>query len=350
VAQLPTGTVTFLFTDVEGSTRLFEEHAGDMQAVMARHDELVRGVVARHSGHVVKFTGDGVHTVFATATDAIDAAASVQIEIARCQWPGGVEPRVGAGVHTGEAALRAGDYFGSEVNRAARIMSVAHGGQIVCSASTTELVRDQIELLDLGDHRLRDLHSKLRLFQVTGPGLRLEFPPLRSLEAYPSNLPVELSSFVGRESDVDAVAALLAESRAVTVIGVGGVGKTRLALRVGSEVLPGFPDGVWLCELASVRAGEDLTDAVADALGYVPPQGTNVTEGLPRFLAHKSMLVILDNCEHLVRSAAAFVAETLLASIHRLALATGVSGSCEVIGAGAVAFLSRWCEPCSWSW
>jgi class 3 adenylate cyclase len=253
VGEVPSGTVTFLFTDIEGSTRLWEAYPEAMRAALARHDALLREAIESHGGYVVKTTGDGLHAAFAKAHDALDAAVALQVSL-------GAEPfretgplRVRTGLHTCEAEYRDGDYYGSEVNRAARLMGVAHGGQIVVSLATSTLVRDtSLELVDLGDHRLRDLTSSERIFQVSAPGLMQKFPPLRSLDAFPGNLPVPVSSFIGREVEMGRVEIALHESRVVTLSGVGGVGKTRLALRVASEVIGRYPDGAWVCELAPV--------------------------------------------------------------------------------------------------
>ena len=200
-ADLPSGTVTFLFTDIEGSTRLWDEVPDAMRPAVARHEELLRDAVAAHDGHVVKSTGDGIHVVFETARDGLDAAVAAQQALVAELF--GVPLRVRMGVHTCEAELRDGDYYGSEVNRAARLMSVAHGGQIVVSLATKTLVGDslasEVGLVDLGEHRLRDLAQPVRVFQVTHPDLQREFPPVLSLDAFPGNLPVQLTSFVGRD-------------------------------------------------------------------------------------------------------------------------------------------------------
>jgi predicted ATPase len=257
---------------------------------------------------VVKSTGDGVFAAFPSALDGLRAAVAAQVALAAAEWPDGVVLRVRMGVHSGEVTEQDGDYFGPEVNRAARVMSVAHGGQVVCSAPVGEQARAGFALIDLGEHRLRDLQSPVHLYQVDVPGLPSVFPPLRSLDAYRSNLPYELSSFVGREDELGAIVTLVRGSRVVSIVGVGGVGKTRLALQVGSELLPDFPDGVWLCELAPVLEPEDIPDAVAAAVGYTPPQGVSVVDGLPRFLERKHLLLIVDNCEHLLGAVAVFVA------------------------------------------
>jgi class 3 adenylate cyclase len=221
-AALPGGTVTFLFTDLEGSTRLWEQFPDAMQPALARHDEILRSAIAAHDGHVVKSTGDGVHAAFATAHDALDAAVDAQQALADESWDATGPLRVRMGLHTGETELRDGDYYGGAANRAARLMSVAHGGQIVVSLATEELVRDDdYEFVDLGEHRLRDLARAERVFQLHQDGLATEFPPLRSLDAYPGNLPLQLTSFVGRDEELRLIAKALDESRLVTLTGVG---------------------------------------------------------------------------------------------------------------------------------
>ncbi len=225
----PTGTVTFLFTDIEGSTRLWESAPEATGAALARHDELVRASVEGHGGYLFATGGDGFAAAFARAGDAVGAAVALQAGLAAEDWPERAPIRVRIGLHTGEAEERGGDYFGPAVNRAARVMAVAHGGQVVCLAATAELLVDA-ELVDLGEHRLRDLDRAVRVFQV-GEGA---FPPLRSLDVLPGNLPLVVTSLVGRKDDVGRVAAALAAGRLVTLVGVGGVGKTRLALQVAA--------------------------------------------------------------------------------------------------------------------
>ncbi|HLM16350.1 MAG TPA: adenylate/guanylate cyclase domain-containing protein, partial [Acidimicrobiia bacterium] len=302
--------LTFLFTDLEGSTALWEQHPAAMEPLLAQHDSALRGAVESNGGRVVKSTGDGVHAVFRSPRDGVRAALDGQRALAEADWGDDIRLRVRMGVHAGEAAERDGDWYGTEVNRAARVMSVAHGGQVVCTRIVEELVRDDFDLVDLGEHRLRDLQSSVHLFQVEVPGAPAVHPLLRSIDAHLTNLPYELSSFIGREQEQDDVAGRLRESRLVTIVGVGGVGKTRLALQVGGALLPEQAEGVWLCELAPVSDPDDLADAIAAALRYTPPPGVPVATGLQQHLEHKQLLLLLDNCEHLVGAVAGFVAET----------------------------------------
>ena len=254
------------------------------------------------------------------------AAVGAQLALGRQVWGATGPLRVRMGLHTGSAELRGGDYFGPVLNRTARLMAAGHGGQVLCSQVTADLARDVlpdgVRLVDLGEHRLRDLGRPERLYQVTHAELPHGFPPLRSLDAYRSNLPQELSRFVGRGQAVAAVGEALGAARIVSIVGVGGVGKTRLAMRVGAEVMARFADGVWLCELASVRDPALVAEAVATALGCVPGQGLSTGDGLVRFLAYKELLLILDNCEHLVDGVAALVVGLLEAAPGLSVLAT----------------------------
>ena len=301
--------LTFLFTDIEGSTALWERHPAEMEGVVARHDELLRSAVEGCGGTVVKTTGDGVHAMFRSPRDGVRAALEGQRAVIDEEWPDAIDLRVRMGVHAGEVAERDGDWFGTEVNRAARVMSVAHGGQVVCTRIVAELVQDDFDLVDLGSHRLRDLQSTVHLFQVEIPGVPAVHPPLRSIDAHLTNLPYELSSFVGREREQQEVAERLRESRLVTIVGVGGVGKTRLAIQVAGAVLPDQPDGVWLCELASIDDPDDVPDAIAAVMRYTPPLGVPLAVGLQQHLERKQLLLVLDNCEHLVAAVAALVSE-----------------------------------------
>jgi class 3 adenylate cyclase len=258
---LPSGTVTFLFTDVEGSTSLWERAPDGMRTALERHDAILRSSIRAHGGQVFSTGGDGLAAVFARSMDAVVTAAQAQGALTAEAWPADAPVRVRMAVHTGEAIERDGDYFGPALNRAARLMGMGHGGQVLVSHATEQLVQGSLpsgrDLWDLGEHRLRDLSRPERIFQLRAPGCDEQFPPLRSLDATRTNLPVQLTSFVGRDEDVKAVGALVGEHRVVTLTGVGGVGKTRLALQVAAEELDAFPDGVWLVELAQLgsRAG-----------------------------------------------------------------------------------------------
>ena len=314
MAELPTGTVTFLFTDLEGSTRLWEQYPEGMKGALAHHDEILRGAVESHSGYVVKTTGDGLHAAFSVAPGAIDAARDAQRALASFEGPGG-PMRVRMGVHTGAAAHRDGDYYGTPVNRAARLAAAAHGGQVLVSLATAELVGDDLpeatELTDLGEHRLRDLSRPEHVFQLRAPGLATTFPPLRTLDAYPTNLPLQLTSFVGRDDVLGKVVKALEYSRLVTLTGVGGVGKTRLATQVAAELLPRLPDGAWLCELAAANDPDSLVQVAAATLGVQQRPNASLEGSILEFLRAKDLLIVLDNCEHLL-DAASRLAEGVL--------------------------------------
>jgi predicted ATPase/class 3 adenylate cyclase len=327
VGELPSGTVTFLFTDLEGSTRLWEEHPDAMRAALARHDEVVRHAIEGHDGFVVKTTGDGFHAAFGTAHDAVDAAVAAQLALGEGPWEVTGPLKVRMGLHTCEAELRDGDYYGSAVNRAARLMSVAHGGQVVASAATSELVRGgSVELVDLGEHRLRDLTTTERVLQVHAPGLTREFPPLRTLDALPGNLPRQVTTFVGREAEIASLAELVRDAPLVTLTGVGGVGKTRLALQVATEVVARFPDGAWLCEFASVTDRSAVWDTLAASLRVQPFPGRSLEESALEYLTAKRLLLVLDNCEHLLDAIAGLVDAIARRCPHVSVLATSREG------------------------
>jgi predicted ATPase len=327
MGEMPVGTVTFLFTDIEGSTRLWQEDEASMQKAVARHDHLLRDLVASHDGVVFSTMGDGLAAAFQAASAAVACAMDAQQMIDREPWETARPLRVRMGVHTGEAELREGDYFGTAVNRAARLVAVGHGGQILCSSSTAEVAETVMLLVDLGEHRLRDLDRPMHVFQV-GDG---SFPPLRSLGAFPGNLPVQLTSFVGRRDELAVVAKGLESSRLVTLTGTGGVGKTRLALQAAANLVSGFTDGVWLCELAAAMDRGSVLGAVAAALDYVAPPGADVEAGITRFVGSRRLLLVLDNCEHLLDLAAA-VAEMLLGRCPHVAILATSREALEVRG------------------
>ncbi|HXY91114.1 MAG TPA: adenylate/guanylate cyclase domain-containing protein [Acidimicrobiia bacterium] len=304
MAELPTGTVTFLFTDLEVSTWLWDREPDEMSAAMARHDAILHEAVTAHGGTVVKGRGDGLHAVFAIADGAVGAAVDAQGAIGAAPWEVSEPLRVRIGIHSGVAELRDGDYFGSAVNRAARLQALAHGGQILCSQSTADLVRDSlpgtVELADLGEHTLRDLSRPERVFQVSTAGLELSFAPLRSVGAFPGNLPVQVTSFVGRRDELAQLSEVLGENRMVTITGTGGVGKTRVAVQLAAELLERAPDGAWLFELAAVTDTEAMVQLVATTLSVRPRPGLSSEGAVLELLRSKRALVVLDNCEHLL--------------------------------------------------
>jgi predicted ATPase/class 3 adenylate cyclase len=314
---LPHGTVTFLFTDLEGSTRRWEAHPQEMRDALARHNTIVRGAVESHGGVVFSTMGDGMAAVFASARDAVRAVLAAQAELAAEDWGEVTGPLAARmGLLTDEGVLGGEHYLNQPLNRCARLMAAGHGGQALVSGATELLVRDDLPegcgLVDLGEHRLRDLARPLRIFQLTGPGLRREFPPLRTLEAFAGNLPVQFSSFVGRAGELAELAAALRRSPLVTVTGAGGVGKTRLALQAAADQLPSFGDGAWLCELAAAGDAEAMARAVLAALRVQPRAGLSVAGSIVEFLRTRSaLLLVLDNCEHLLGPAAALAADIL---------------------------------------
>jgi predicted ATPase len=293
-----------------------------MRLALERHDAILRSAIQAHGGYVFATGGDSFAAAFSRATDAVAAALSAQAALTHEPWPDEAPISVRMGLHTGEATERDGDYFGPAVNRAARIKAIAHGGQVLCSELTAGLVKDEVPVVDLGQQRLRDLSAAQRIFQVDG-GV---FPPLRTVDAFPGNLPLQVSSFVGRDKELKAVAAALADSRVVTLSGVGGVGKTRLAQHIAADVLPRFSDGAWLCELAALRDPAGVADTVAALFEVVPRGGQPLVEAVQEFLRGKELLLVLDNCEHLL-AATAVLAERLERSCPRLViLATSREG------------------------
>jgi predicted ATPase len=308
--------VTFLFTDVEGSTRRWEADAEGMRKALAAHDEVLRRAIEAHGGWLFKHTGDGVCAAFASPRSAVDAAVAAQQEL---QLP------VRMGLATGEAQLREGDYFGAVLNRAARVMAAGHGGQILLAESTAGLLSG-VDLLDLGPRRLRDLPTPVQVFQVRAEGLRTDFPPLRALDVSPGNLRPAVTSFIGRESEIAEVYAAVKAHRLVTLTGVSGVGKTRLALEVAERLVDEFPDGVWFFELAAVTDPAAVPDAVAAVLGITQQPGRSVAQSVAAALEGRSRLLVFDNCEHVLDTAAGLVEAILAASATITILATSREG------------------------
>jgi predicted ATPase/DNA-binding SARP family transcriptional activator len=333
----PTGdlgdTTIFLFTDIEASTRGWEGDQEAMAADLSRHDELLTAACEAWNGQVFSHTGDGLCAAFPTAGAALGAAVGGQLALAAGSWQSARPLQVRMAVHAGAAEHRAGNYFGPTLNRTARLVATAAGGQIVCSEAAAHLAGDRrppgVELLDLGEHRLADLTRPERVFQVAHAELDSDFPPLRSLDANRHNLPAALTTFIGRRCEQEQVAALLDQARLVTLTGIGGTGKTRLALASAAGAGEEFPDGVWLAELASLRDPSLVVPAVVSALGLLPGelvgQGVSLERALCDHLARRRLLLVLDNCEHLVEPAAALVHAILTSCPDVTILATSVA-------------------------
>jgi predicted ATPase/class 3 adenylate cyclase len=330
-------TLTFLFTDIEGSTVLLRRLGDDVYAqVLAGHHALVRSSLAAHDGQEVTTQGDAFFAVFSSPRACVAAVLEMQRAIRAHAWPAGEQVRVRMGVHCGEAERTAAGLVGLEIHRAARVAAVAYGGQVLVSETAAALVRDWLPpgaaLTDLGSHRLKDLGRPERIFQLHGAGLPAEFPPLRSLGnlALQNNLPAQLSTFIGRQKEVAEVRALVQSSRLVTLTGAGGAGKTRLGLQVAAELLDGSGDGVWLVELAAVTNEDAVAPAVSEALRLAARPGRAVLETLLDALAPQDVLIVLDNCEHLIGGCAK-VAELILRRCPRVHL---VATSREPLGIG----------------
>ncbi|MGH9920370.1 MAG: adenylate/guanylate cyclase domain-containing protein, partial [Nitrososphaerales archaeon] len=307
----PSGTVTFLFTDIEGSTSLWEAAPDAMRAALERHDSILRSAIDRHDGYLFSTGGDGFAVAFARAGEAVAAAMEAQQGLTAEPWPQRTPLRVRMGLHTGEAAERAGDYFGTTVNRAARLMAIAHGGQVLVSRPAQEVLGAHVDLVDLGEHHLRDLSHPEHVFQLVISDLRSEFPPLRSVDALPGNLPVLLTTFIGREEELKHLGSLVADHRLVTVTGVGGVGKTRVALQLGAELLTEFSEGVWFCELATAQEEDALGDVIAVALRAPARPGISLVDSVVEFLRIRKLLLLMDNCEHLLTAAGDLIERVL---------------------------------------
>jgi predicted ATPase/class 3 adenylate cyclase len=325
---LPSGVVTFLFSDIEGSTRLWESEPEAMRVALGQHDELVSGAIERAGGRIFKHTGDGFGAAFESVSSALEAAAGIASAIGTAAWDG-VPIRCRIGVHSGEAEPQDGDYFGPVVTRTARVTDAANGGQITVTAAAHRLVSGAApsgtSFVDVGEHRLKDLGEPIGLFRLNGPGAE-DDRPLRTLETAPHNLPVQLSRFVGREAQIKEVADLVKTTRLVTLTGIGGVGKTRLSLQVAAEVLAEFDHGAWFVELAPLAEQGLVADTVADALDI--PQDTTVSseQRVLQYLADRAALIVVDNCEHLIDEVADFVDRLLRACPDMHVLTTSREG------------------------
>ena len=333
----PSGTVTFLLTDVEASTQAWQADSTAAAAAVARQEEIVGAAIAAHGGFrpVEQGEGDSLVAAFARASDAVEAAVEAQLALAREPWPTNEPIRVRMALHAGEAEAPDGRYAGSTIIRTARLRAVAHGGQTVVSRATAELVSDKLPqgatLVDLGSHRLRDLTRAEQVFQVSHPDLPVSFPPLRSLDRVANNLPAQLTSFIGREAELAQVERLLAQVRLLTLTGAGGCGKTRLAAHAAAAVAEAYPDGVWWVELAPLRPGSAVSTAVLTALGLREQPPRSALDQLADHFGERRALVVMDNCEHVLDAVGGLVEPLLVRSPAVTVMATsreplGVAG------------------------
>jgi predicted ATPase/class 3 adenylate cyclase len=334
--RLPTGTVTFLFTDIEGSTALWGRAPAAMNEALANHDAIFRDVVAAHDGAIFKTVGDAVCAAFARADSAITAAIAAQRRLDAQNWPHETGPlRVRMGIHTGQAIERDNDYFGPALNRVARLMSIAHGGQVLVSRATAAVVDgildSSIHLRDAGVHHLKGLAEPETAYQVLAPGIEVEFPPRLASGGLPNNLPAQISSFVGRTNELATLSELTLQHRLVTIVGPGGIGKTRISLQLAENILARFPDGAWAVELAAVSDPALIAQTIADAFRLREQPQSPIDDQLIAFLAVKKLLLVLDNSEHLV-AATALLAKRLLVHCPDLLIVTTSREPLHVVG------------------
>jgi predicted ATPase/class 3 adenylate cyclase len=319
------GDHAFLFTDLAGSSQLWERQPDAMQVALAAHDAIVTAAVEVHGGEVFSTMGDGFAAAFAEVGDAAAASVTAQQQLSAHAWGSIGELRVRMGIHVGPAQRRGADYFGPTLNRCARLMAIGHGGQVLLSGPARDRLGPEQQTRDLGYHQLRDLAQPEHVFQLVAAGMELDFPPLRGA-ARAGNLPLQVTSFVGRREDLEGVLAALDSDRLVTLSGVGGVGKTRLALQAAASVASRFADGVWLCELAAVGAPDAVPHVVAALFGVQPEPGRPLTELLAERLRTREILLVLDNCEHVLDAVVELV-------------------ECIVAGCGGVTVLATSREP-----
>jgi class 3 adenylate cyclase len=313
---LPSGTVTFAFTDIEGSTRRWEHDRDAMQDAVRRHDALMRAAIGENGGHVFKTIGDAFCAAFSRPEDAVAAMLAAQRALAAEDFGAVDGLRVRVAMHAGTADERDGDYFGPAVNRVARLLAIGHGGQVLVSGVTSDLVQGALppraSLGDLGEHKLKDLARPEQVYQLLAPDLMAEFPALRSLDVLANNLPPQFASLVGRETEIAEITALIDTHRLVTLVGSGGVGKTRISLQVAANLIDGSGDGVWLIELAPLSSGEYIVPAVAQGLGLTLGSDGDPLDNLVQALKSKRALLVFDNCEHLVEPAGRVIADPCL--------------------------------------
>ncbi|MBV8067443.1 MAG: adenylate/guanylate cyclase domain-containing protein, partial [Candidatus Eremiobacteraeota bacterium] len=325
-ASLPSGTVTLLFTDIEGSTQHWEQQRAAMSEALHRHDTLLRTAIESHGGYVFNTIGDQFCAAFSRASDALAAAADAQRALAAEDWAavGGLAVRMA--LHSGATHERAGDYVGPVVNRVARLLEVVHGGQTVLSDVTAlhlrGLMPEQMDLLDLGEHRLKDLIGPEHVWQLVAPGLPDTFPPLQSLGSFPNNLPRQVTPLICRDEVLAEIEPLVLECPLVTLVGTGGVGKTRLALQAGADLLDGSADGVWFLELAPLSDPALVVNIIASTFGLREQANRSMLDVVVQYLRSRRLLLILDNCEHLIEETARIAEAILRAAPHVRMLAT----------------------------
>ena len=328
MTALPTGTITFLFSDIEGSTHLAERLGERWRTLLEEHREIVRRAIATGDGVEVGTEGDSFFAAFPTAGGALAAAVEAQRQLDAHQWPEEAPIRIRIGLHTGEASLAGADYVGLDVHRAARIAAAGHGGQVLLSDTTRSLVEstlpEGVTARDLGQRRLKDLSRPERIHQLVIEGLPNDFPALKTLDATPNNLPIQLSSFLGRERELDEVEELLGRTRLLTLTGPGGTGKTRLSLQVGAREADRFPDGIFFIPLSLLKDPELVPGTIAQELGLPDRGGLSPMAALIDHLRERHTLLILDNFEQ-VGDAAPRIAELLAASPGLAVLATSRS-------------------------
>jgi predicted ATPase/class 3 adenylate cyclase len=316
--DLPTGTITFLFTDIEGSTRLGSELAERFDAILVAHHQLIRDVLARHGGIEVSTEGDAFFAVFPAAPPAVAAAVEAQRGLATHEWPHGAQIRVRMGLHTGDGRLGGDNYVGTDVNRAARIAAAGHGGQVLLSDATRGLAAQRlpagVAIRDLGSHRLKDLPELERIWQLEIDGLPREFPPIRSLDARPNNLPLPAASLIGRTAELASVVDLVRARRLVTLTGPGGTGKTRLALAAAHHLLADFADGAYFVALEDARDRPAVAASIAMTLGVREKYDRDLEQGVRDFVEHRKLVLVLDNFEQVVEAGAPLLTELLAVS------------------------------------
>jgi predicted ATPase/class 3 adenylate cyclase len=321
-SERPTGTVAFLFTDIEGSTHLAQTLGDRWSGILNRHRELVRAAVAAHGGIEEGTQGDGFFVVFARSSDAVGAAVDAQRALAAEAWPAAAVVRVRMGIHTGDGRLDAdGKYVGPDVHRAARVAGAGHGGQVLLSEATSAVVSDNlpagVALRGLGEHRLKDLRPE-RICQLVVDGLRADFPPIRSLDRRPNNLPTQLTSFEGRDAELAKTGELLTRTRLLTLTGPGGTGKTRLSIQLAADQSHRYPDGVWFVALEPVRDPALIAATILTTLGLVEGGGRSARDVLVDWLAERNVLLVLDNFEQVIDGAP--IVADLLRSAPRLSI------------------------------